>query len=542
MRFSFPKQLPFFSLLRPVIQALCITLGLFCSFQLVQAQTTNTTTPAQTDRAQILSEIDQYVHKVQRDWDVPGIALAIVQGREVLLSRGYGIRELGKSEAVDGDTLFAVASNSKAFTAAGLALLVDEGKLSWDDRVIKHLPTFQMPDAWATREMTVRDLLCHRSGMDTFSGDLLWYDTNYTAEQVMERIRYLKPVSSFRSRYGYQNLMYITAGKVIEKLSGKSWAEFMHERVLQPLGMNRTTTSIKDINDNYAAPHNKSGGGQLRSLPLGDVDNSWGACGLNASVNDMAKWMQLQLAGGQWNDKRILSEQQLHQMWQPWMVLQQPFDPKKRHSMKNFQAYGLGYFLADWYGHKVVNHSGGLDGMISQLAMVPSLDLGVVVLTNSESSASRFIRDRVLECFMGVAERPDRSAEAVAKQVETDQQNAAKRDRIDAERKKDTSTTVPIGDLAGRFRSDLYGDVVISVEGDRLVLSMEPAQNFVADLEHWHYNTFQIRWRKSVKYNFPRGFVNFTINASGKPDQLVIDQPNDDFWFYELDLRRVETK
>jgi CubicO group peptidase (beta-lactamase class C family) len=497
-----------------------------------------------TDLAATLAEIDQYTQKVQQDWEVPGIAVAIVQGNKLVWSRGYGVREINKPELVDGDTLFAVASNSKAFTAAGLAILVDEGKLNWDDPVTKHLPTFQMPDAWSTREMTVRDLVCHRSGMDTFSGDLLWYDTNYTADQVVDRIRYLKPVSSFRSRYGYQNLMFIAAGKVIEKLSGKNWAEFTQEKILSPLGMQRTTTSVKQIKDNFAAPHNKSfGGQQLRALPLGDVDNSWGACGLNASVNDMSKWMLMQIAGGKWGERQIISAQQLHNMYQPWMVLQQPYDPKKRNnSMKNFQAYGLGYFLADWYGHKVVNHSGGLDGMISQLAIVPSLELGVVVLTNSESSASRFVRDRVLECFMGVQERPDRSAEALTKLAETNQQNAAKREKIDADRKKDTTTTVPLADLAGRFRSDLYGDVEVTVEGDRLVLRMVPAPNFVADLEHWHYNTFQIRWRESVKYNFPRGFANFTINASGNSQQLVIDQPNDDFWFYELDLKRVEIK
>lgn len=490
------------------------------------------------DQAALLAEIDQYIQKVQKDWEVPGIAVAIVQGDKVLMAKGYGVRDINTKEAVDENTLYAVASNSKAFTAASLAILVDEGKVAWDDPVSKYLPTFQMPDAWTTREMTVRDLLCHRSGMDTFSGDLLWYDTNYTADQVVERIRYLKPVSSFRSRYGYQNLMYITAGKIIERVSGQSWGEFVSSRILKPLGMSRTTTSIKDIKDNFASPHNKSGGAGLRALPLGDVDNSWGACGLNSSVSDMAKWMQMQLASGMVGDKQIISDKQLHQMWQPWMILQQPFEAP-RQPMKNFQAYGLGYFLMDWYGHKVVNHSGGLDGMISQLAMVPSLNLGVIVLTNSESSSSAFIRNRILECFMGVAERPDRSGDALAKFIEGEKKKAEALAKQDADRKEDSTTTIPIADLAGRFRSEMYGDVIVTEEGDRLVLKLEPAANFVADLEHWQYNTFLIKWRSSVKYNFPRGFVNFTIDASGKPAQLVIDQPNDDFWFYELDLKRV---
>lgn len=496
------------------------------------------TTGGGADQATLLAEIDQYIQKVQKDWEVPGIAVAIVQGDKVLMAKGYGVRDINTKEAVDENTLYAVASNSKAFTAAALAILVDEGKVSWDDPVTKYLPTFQMPDAWTTREMTVRDLLCHRSGMDTFSGDLLWYDTNYTADQVVERIRYLKPVSSFRSRYGYQNLMYITAGKIIERVSGQSWAEFVRGRILNSIGMTRTTTSIKEIKDNFASPHNKSGGAGLRALPLGDVDNSWGACGLNSSVSDMAKWMQMQLSSGKVGDKQIISEKQLHQMCQPWMILQQPFEAP-RQPMKNFQAYGLGYFLMDWYGHKVVNHSGGLDGMISQLAMVPSLNLGVVVLTNSESSSSAFIRNRILECFMGVADRPDRSGDALAKFIEGEKKKAEAMAKQDADRKKDSTTTIPLTDLAGRFRSEMYGDVVVTAEGDRLVLKLEPAANFVADLEHWQYNTFLIKWRSTVKYNFPRGFVNFTIDASGKPAQLVIDQPNDDFWFYELDLKRV---
>jgi hypothetical protein len=227
-------------------------------------------------------------------------------------------------------------------------------------------------------------------------------------------------------------------------------------------------------------------------------------------------------------------------MWQPWMVMQQPKEQIEKESFRNFQSYGLGYFLSDWHGHKVVSHSGGLDGMISQLAMVPSLDLGVVVLTNSESGASRFIRDRVLECFMNLSQRPDRSAEAVAKLAQADQKKAEARDQIDRNRQLNTQPTVPLANLAGRFRSQMYGDVTVANEAGVLVLRMEPAANFVADLVHWHYNTFEIKWRPSVKYNFPRGFATFTIDASGKPNQLILDQPNDDFWFYELDLRRVE--
>jgi CubicO group peptidase (beta-lactamase class C family) len=196
-----------------------------------------------------LKEIDSYANTVMDTWHGPGMAIAVVKDDKVVMAKGYGVRELGKPEKVDENTLFAIASNTKAFTTASLAILVDEGKLSWNDRVSKYLPDFQM-----------YDIVSHRVGLDTFSGDLLWYDTTYSTDEILRRVRYLKPVSSFRSRYGYQNLMFIAAGRVVEKVSGMPWADFVKTRILTPLGMSRTTTSVRDLKDNYAMPHNESGG------------------------------------------------------------------------------------------------------------------------------------------------------------------------------------------------------------------------------------------------------------------------------------------
>lgn len=490
--------------------------------------------------ASMLEEIDKYAEKVRTDWKVPGLALAIIKDDKLLLSKGYGVCEIGTDKKVDGDTLFAIASNSKAFTCAAICMLVDEGKMKWSDPVTKHLPNFQMPDPYVTREMTVLDLVCHRSGMDTFSGDLLWYDTTYTADEIIDRIRYLKPVSSFRSRYGYQNLMYITAGKIIEKVSGQTWGEFVQTRILDPLDMNRTTTSTTKLKDNFALPHNESGGNGMRSLTYGNVDNCWGACGLNSSVNDIAKWMQLQLDRGKLDGNQLISSSQIWNMWQPNIAIPLSEGATRASPTRHFQAYGLGFFLYDFHGRKVVSHGGGLDGMISQLAIVPEENLGVIVLTNSESSASGFIRDRALECFLGAEDRVDQSGLALARQSLTGiaRDNADK--RIDESRIKDTKPSLPVDQFAGTYRSQLYGDVTIELQDEKLVLKLGPAPNFIADLTHWHHNTFELKWRKSVKYDFPRGFVNFTIDKNGKPKQLIIDQPNNDFWFYELDLFRVD--
>ena len=213
-------------------------------------------------------EIDAYANTVIATHGGPGMAIAIVKDDKVALAKGYGTRELGKNAPVDENTLFAIASNSKAFTTAGLAMLVDEKKLAWDDKVSKYLPDFQMYDPWVTSELTIRDLVTHRVGLDTFSGDLLWYETTFTADDILSRVRYLKPVSSFRTRYGYQNLMYIAAGKVIEKVSGQPWCTYIRDRILSPLGMNRTTCGFGDLGENAAVPHNESGG-KLRPLPHG---------------------------------------------------------------------------------------------------------------------------------------------------------------------------------------------------------------------------------------------------------------------------------
>jgi CubicO group peptidase (beta-lactamase class C family) len=215
-----------------------------------------------------LKEIDAYAQNVMTSHGGPGMAIAVVKDDKAVFAKGYGTRELGKNAPVDADTIFAIASNSKAFTTASLAILIDEKKLNWDDHVSKYLPDFQMYDPWVTSELTIRDLVTHRVGLDTFSGDLLWYETTYTGDEILQRVRYLPKFSSMRTRFGYQNLMFIAAGKVIERASGKSWCEFVTERILNPLGMNRTVCSIRLLPDNAAFPHNESGG-KLRQLQRG---------------------------------------------------------------------------------------------------------------------------------------------------------------------------------------------------------------------------------------------------------------------------------
>ena len=484
-----------------------------------------------------LKEIDAYANTVIQTHGGPGMAIAIVKDDKVVFAKGYGTRELGKAAPVDADTVFAIASNSKAFTTAALAMLVDEKKIAWNDKVSKYLPDFQLYDPFVTSELTIRDLVTHRVGLDTFSGDLLWYETNFGSDEILQRVRHLKPVSSFRTQFGYQNLMFIAAGKVIEKVSGKPWCGFITERILTPLGMSRTRCSIKTLPDNSAFPHNESGG-TLRVLHRGNVDGAYSAAALNSTVNDLSKWIRTQLGKGKFEGKQLFSEAQAWGMHQPFLAQQISEAGWKNNPTRHFTGVASGWFVYDYHGKKIINHSGGLDGMLSYTHLIPEENVGFVVLTNSEYPAFTVMASKVRDVFVGAPKR-DWSGEA----LEQAKRNKAAADeetkKADAARVANTRPTLVLKDYAGSYSDDLYGAINIAEENGRLVMRFSRSPNFVADLEHWHYDTFQIKWRPSVAYNFPRGFVTFTIDKNGKTDELKIDQPNNDFWFYELHPKRV---
>lgn len=488
-----------------------------------------------------LKEIDDFANTVTQTWagkSGAGMAIAIVKDDKLVSAKGYGIRELGKPDKVDPDTVFAIASNSKAFTTASLAILVDEKKLNWNDKVSKYLPDFQMYDPWVTSELTIRDLITHRVGLDTFSGDLLWYETTYTPDEILQRVRFLKPVSSFRTQFGYQNLMFIAAGKVVEKASGKSWCSFVTERILTPLGMSRTVCSINNLPGNAAWPHNESGG-TLRKLNRGNVDGAYSAAALNSSVNDLSKWVRTQLSGGKFDGKQIFSEAQAWNMHQPYLSQRVSLEGSRENPTQHFSAVASGWFVYDYYGKKIINHSGGLDGMLSYTVLIPEEKAGFVILTNSESPMFVVMMNKIRDVLAGAPKR-DWNAEAVTQIAATKKETADENTKSDAARVPNTKPSLTLANYTGTYSDKLYGDVTIAEENGKLVMRFVQSPNFVADLEHWHYDTWRIKWRPSVSYNFPRGFVTFTIDKDGKTDQLKVDQPNNDFWFYELDLRRTK--
>ena len=463
------------------------------------------------------------------------MAIAIVKDGKVVFARGYGIRKVGTEDSVDQDTLFAVASNSKSFTTAALAILIDEGKIdSWDDKVSKYLPELQLYDPYVTEHLTIRDLVSHRVGLATFSGDLLWYETTYSSEEILHRAKHLKPARGFRTGFGYQNLMFIAAGKIIETVSGKSWSKFVTERLLKPLKMTRTTTSVDDLKENAAWPHNESGGQGLRALThRGNVDSAVAAAGLNSSVREMAHWLIMQLGEGQFEGRRIVSAENIWEMHQPAVIL-----PIARHSSRfipsrHFNTFGLGWNVWDYHGRKVVSHSGGLDGMISVTAMMPEEKLGLVILTNSEQSLPTVLQHKIFDTFCGAPER-DWSAEFLS--------FARARNPVARPEKGKAAPDLELANYLGTYSGELYGDAIITLEHDKPVLRLKPAPNLVADLEPLNQETFRIKWRSSVSYHFPPGKVVFSFDADGKPSGLEIDQPNRDFWFYELEFQKAKKK
>jgi CubicO group peptidase (beta-lactamase class C family) len=494
-------------------------------------------------------DLDDYVARALKEFEVPGLAIAVVKDGKVALAKGYGVRKLGESAPVDEQTLFGVASNTKAFTAAALAILVDEGKISWDDPVIKHLPGFQMYDPYVTREMTVRDLLTHRSGLGLGAGDLLFFPpTTFTRDEIVARLRYIKPASSFRSKYAYDNVLYLVAGQVVAAVSGKSWDDFIKERIFAPLGMSASNTSVKDLRPggNFVSPHQKVEG-RLQPVPYMNIDNTAPAGSINSNVADMAKWVIAQLdqgainggrnGGGENGDRRLFSQRQSREMWSAQTPMPVGNPPPQLSALRsNFTAYGLGWGLSDYRGYKVVSHSGGLLGMVSRVRMIPDLKLGIVVLTNQEAGgAMEAISYHIIDHYMkapgadwiGAFRAVAEQRLAQAKEVEKKQSAA---------RNADSKPSLALAKYAGRYKDAWYGDVAIAHEEGKLVLRFSRTPGLVGDLEHWQYDSFVARWRdRSLNAD---AFVTFALKPDGAIEQMkmVPVSPLTDFSFDFQDL------
>jgi CubicO group peptidase (beta-lactamase class C family) len=342
-----------------------------------------------TSFAQITEQqVDDVVLRTMKTFNVPGIAVGIIKDGKVVLAKGYGVTNIKTQQKTDANTLFGIASNSKAFTTTALAMLVDEGKIHWDDKVVKYIPEFKMYNDYVTEEFTIRDLLTHRSGLGLGAGDLMiWPDGhNFNPEDIIKNIQYLKPVSGFRTKYDYDNLLYVIAGEVIHRVSGKPWAEFIEERIMKPLEMNQSAASWKTLKDtaNSIVPHVPTDG-KLQIIPRYTNQIFDAAAGIYTNVNDLSKWVIMQLDNGKYGEKQLFSEKQHDEMWTAQTIMPlKNFKPYK----SLFKSYGLGWQLQDINGHLQVSHTGGLDGIVTQVIMIPDVKLGIIVLTNQQSGSA----------------------------------------------------------------------------------------------------------------------------------------------------------
>ncbi|NNF27381.1 MAG: serine hydrolase [Gemmatimonadetes bacterium] len=421
-----------------------------------------------------LRNFGPYVEQAMADWDVPGLSVAIVKDDALVFAEGFGTRTLGEDRPVDENTVFAIGSATKGFTTAALAMLVDEGVLEWDRRVIEVLPWFQMQDPWVTREITVRDLVTHRSGLPGGRSNLLWYASRYDRREIVRRIRFLEPTASFRAEYQYQNLMFLTAGLVVEEITGMTWDAFVASRILEPLGMDRSRTSVKPLTqmDNVASPHAEIHG-QWRTLPWRNVDNVGPAGSINSTAADMARWVRLHLGGGEFDGTRLLSQGQAIELGTPQFVV----DPDRAGSMNalnqvgvgiHFFTYGLAWQVFDYRGRKVMWHGGNIDGMAAVVAMIPEESLGLVILTNRNGGTVRdALMLRIFDAFLGGVER-DWSRELLAFEA---------RQRGQSEPRRRPATTGPtthtVSALTGWYEDRLLGRAHVVARGDLLEIELE---------------------------------------------------------------------
>jgi CubicO group peptidase (beta-lactamase class C family) len=505
-----------------------VGLALACALAAVAA--------AQPRRPAAPPDLDQWVARAMREFDVPGLSLAIVKDDAVVLAKGYGVRKLGEPAPVDARTLFGIASNTKVFTATALGLLVEEKKIEWDAPVIRYLPSFAMFDPYVTRELTVRDLLVHRSGLGLGAGDLLWWPpSTYDRKEIARRLRFIPPATSFRSAYAYDNVLYLVAGEVIEAMSGRTWEDFVQSRILAKVGMSGSNVrhSAAAAGGNVAAPHAPVEGSVRPIAPFAS-DNTNPAGGINSSAEDMATWLRVLLGHGRLADgTRLFSEdtwRQLTTMVTPIPAGDPP--PELAPLATGFNGYALGLGVREYRGRKALMHTGGLPGYVSRVAWIPDAAVGVAVLTNQESTAAfDAIAFHVLDHYLGAAPFDWIDGFARLRRRTTRESGGGPAPAVDG-----AGNRLPLRRYAGTYRDAWYGDVTIAEQGGTLTIAFSHTPALSGALDHFHNDTFIARWRdRELRAD---AYVTFALNPDGSIDSVKMRavSPDTDFSYDFQDL------
>lgn len=413
--------------------------------------------------------LDSYITKGMQRWQIPGIAVAIIKDGNVVFSKGFGVKEIGKTEPINPNTLFMIGSNTKAFTATGLSLLQNEGKLNLDDRATKWLPYFKMQDVFAGNDARLRDLLCHRMGLKTFQGDFTYWESNLSRKQVIERMGKIEGPYPFRTEFGYCNAAYVTAGEVIEVASGKLWETFIYDKLLKPLAMVESVPLTADLpkTTNKASPHMRYMD-SLIAIPYCQIDNLAAAGSIASSVTDMAKWIKMQLDTGKVNGAQVFPKSAILRTWEPQLNIGKQ---KSRFLPSQFYQYSLGWFVRDYAGKRVISHDGGVNGFLSNTTFIPELNAGFVILTNSQSnSLYNSLSLQITEALLGL---PYRNFDDIF-WGDANVSSKKNKERLLKElslTEKNEGSTLPLANYAGIYSHPIYGTIWLNYNMGKLELS-----------------------------------------------------------------------
>jgi CubicO group peptidase (beta-lactamase class C family) len=482
------------------------------------------------DKAQI-KKFEGLTQKAYQQFNPAGVAVLVLKDDKVIYKNALGYKNLNTKEVLTTKSLFNIASCSKAFTAAAIGILVQEGKLKWTDKVIDYIPEFRLSDPYITKEMTITDILCHRSGFATFDGDLLWYQTSYSDLDIIRKLKYLPVKQDFRSSFGYQNNMYLVAGEIIHRVSGKSWSEFIQEHFLTPLNMTDSRPSIDEVKpgQDLAQPHSN---GKLQPIVAFKACKPAGA--IFSSVVDLANWATMLLDSGRWNNNEILKSSTIQNLFADKTIIGARASLQKRGT--HFYNYGLGWFVFDYQGNKIVEHDGGMPGYISKVTLVPEKKLAVIILNNGEDYyINDVIRYSILDVLLGGKDKDWVAEYESYKKLNDQAQEKGANERL-TKRALNTSPSLPLPSYCGLYNDPSYGEAEVEMTGDSLKLTFLPAkETFHSIMIHWHYNTFKVKFKDAF---LAYGLVTFSFNANGEVTGFKIDLPSNDFHFDELDFKK----
>ena len=460
------------------------------------------------------SSLDASINSSMKDWKVPGAAVAIVKDQSIVYIKGFGVREMGKSDPVTPDTLFDIGSCTKAFTAAAIAILVDEGKMKWDGKVNEYIPFFHLYDPLADEEVTIRDLLTHRTGVP--STDLLWYVyPEASRKELIRRLADAHPNAGFRTKFQYQNMMYVAAGYAVGQVTHSTWDDFVRTMIFQPLGMNGSDTSSVDAekSSDHASPHEENPDGTVKVIPWHKIDNAGPAGSINSSARDMAKWMTLQLNDGMYDSKQLISKKNVREMQSPQMVIDTEGEiPTVFFPDSTQLSYGLGWFVQQYRGHQLILHAGDIDGFSTMVVLIPEIHTAYFVVINLGSSYRQVLSYQIADRLLAL---PDAGWDAHFKKLEADFKAEEKSQETSWESKK-TPGTHPLRDLAayvGTYTNSEYGEAEIVSENQKLALHFHSIKT---NLDHFQYDTFVVKFGGKTRLTFcldnDGNVASFTVN------------------------------